>query len=285
MFHLFRKKKDKYIILFIIFVLSTISVAKHKDMFIRASMDPYSYLVESSITKLKFFAGRFFSDISKSDAVKQKHLNDVVSIEELKWQNSIYRKQLDSLSRLFPLKLNFSFAKNRFLVSQVVARDINYNGRFWINLGKSDNVVAGTPIITKNLELVGTVKKVSDSKSSVWSILTKDNVIDAIDSATNGWGIYYGKGKPTGLYTYFSDKPLSIGDIIKTSGLDGKYPKDIIIGKVTKIIETDPLKTVAEIKPAALPGASLYLIAITNNNNNNNDMGKSSSAIHSRNSS
>ncbi len=281
MFHLFKRKKDKYILLFVIVALSGISVSKHKDRFIKASMNPYSYFVGSSLSKIRSAAEKFFINLAP-DNLREEQLSNLTStIEELKWKNRIYKNQLKQLSKLYTVKLDFSFANDKFVVSQIIARDINYNGRFWINLGKSDHISKGTPIVTKDLKLVGTVKKVSDSQSSVWSILTKNNVIDAIDSKTGGWGIYYGQGKPFGLYTYFSETPLSVGDIIKTSGLDGKYPKDITIGKVMKIIKTDSLKTVAVIKPAALPGKSLYLVAIIKHN----DMDKSSSNIHNRNSS
>ncbi len=280
MFHSSKKRKVSYVILLIIITLSIFSLTTGKISLTGLSIDPYSYLVESSITKLKISMVNFIIGADRVKSIKQKPSKESELIKELEWKNSLYKKKLNGIAKLFPMKLSYRFTFYKFIGSQIIARDINYNGKFWINLGTSNHVVNGTPIITNNLELIGTVKNSYPSKSSVWSILTKGSVIDAVDSRTNGWGIYRGKGKPYAIYTYFSDKPLSVGDTLKTGGLDGKYPKNITIGVITKIIDEDPLKTVAEVKPATVANKSLYVIAVVKNN----DMGNSLN-IHFRNNS
>ncbi len=280
MFHLRNKRKISYIILLTIIALSIFSLTNKTIGINGLSIDPYSYLVASSITKLKISMMNFIIGNDKIRSIKRKPSKEFVLIKKLEWQNSIYKKKLDGVSKLFPMKLDYRFAFYKFIGSQIIARDINYNGKFWINLGTNNHVVSGTPIITNNLELIGKVKNSYPSKSSVWSILTKGNVIDAVDSRTNGWGIYRGTGKPYAVYTYFSDKPLSVGDVLKTGGLDGKYPKNIIIGIITKIIDEDSLKTVAEVKPATEANRSLYVIAVVKND----DM-EDSRNIHFRNNS
>ena len=182
MFHSSKKRKVSYVILLMIITLSIFSLTTGKISLTGLSIDPYSYLVESSITKLKISMVNFIIGADRVKSIKQKPSKESELIKELEWKNSLYKKKLNGIAKLFPMKLNYRFTFYKFVGSQIIARDINYNGKFWINLGTSNHVVSGTPIITNNLELIGTVKNSYPSKSSVWSILTKGSVIDAVDS-------------------------------------------------------------------------------------------------------
>jgi rod shape-determining protein MreC len=141
-----------------------------------------------------------------------------------------------------------------------------------INKGSVDGVAEGMPVIDQKNVLYGKIFKVYKNFSEVMLISNKNSVINVkimqdreIDSAvaaTSGkdWqtaekteidGVIKGKNQ-LGVFLDLVpiDSTIKQGDVLLTSALEGTFPKDLLVGKITKVIknEQDPHQQ-AQIKP------------------------------------
>ena len=111
-----------------------------------------------------------------------------------------------------------------------------------IDKGSNDDVAVNDPVICGNY-LVGIVKKVNPTYSVVLSLLNPQINVSAIESKTretayvttnseqskNGACVLAGLERTT---------LIAPGGIVITSGIGGIYPKGLIIGTVTQVIES-----------------------------------------------
>ncbi|MBQ8504420.1 MAG: rod shape-determining protein MreC [Clostridia bacterium] len=123
-----------------------------------------------------------------------------------------------------------------------------------IDKGSNDDVSENDPVVSGNY-VVGIVKKVHPSYSVVESILNPDVNISAIESKTretayltttiehsqNGNCILSGLSRTTSV---------TPGGLILTSGIGGTYPKGLIIGTVSEVVESKyDLSSYAVVEP------------------------------------
>jgi rod shape-determining protein MreC len=126
-----------------------------------------------------------------------------------------------------------------------------------INKGSSDGVSVGMPVIGQQNVLYGKVFKVYKNFSEVMLISNKNSVINVkiqqnavavpISPATSGqtWqasaeteieGVIKGQGQ-LGAYLDLIpiDSTMVQGDVLLTSALEETFPKDLLVGKITKV--------------------------------------------------
>jgi len=126
------------------------------------------------------------------------------------------------------------------LGASVIAKDpLDLFSGFSVDLGELDGVSIGDPVITGD-GLVGWVSKVYNTTASVTTIFSPETHIGATSKDKNETGIIESdiKLSDKGLVklSYLkTDTALTNGDIITTTGLSGKFPKNIVIGKVVSI--------------------------------------------------
>ena len=166
-------------------------------------------------------------DLSKSYKI-QKNVNSALEreIEELK-------KELD---------LNKTLTEYDTVTATVLSRNKSY----WFNTlildkGKKDGIKKDMAVVTKN-GFVGKITKVSYLSSEVKLITADDiNYKVSVGIATDSgdtYAILNGYNKKNGLLMVSGvDKMSSVkeGDIITTSGLGGREPRGIYVGKVARI--------------------------------------------------
>ena len=110
-----------------------------------------------------------------------------------------------------------------------------------LNRGLADGIEVGMPVIT-SAGLMGSVIEVDYSSCKVRTIIEDRGACGAYITRNGEIGVIEGDitYKCTGICSlnYLSqDADVLVGDIIYTSGLGSVYPRDIPIGKVTKVIE------------------------------------------------
>ncbi len=114
----------------------------------------------------------------------------------------------------------------------------NWFDVFTIDLGAKDGVKEDMPVITPD-GLVGRVEEVGLNWSKVIGIIDGRSKVSAIMERTRDVGVVDGKVGTDGLAVTLTMNFLPIGadvvegDLVITSGLDGIYPKGLIIGTVT----------------------------------------------------
>lgn len=132
-----------------------------------------------------------------------------------------------------------------------------------INKGLADGISEGMPVINQEGALFGKVLKVYKNFSKVMLISSKNSVInvkikqnnpapsDAFPIETEGAemqpaqkteidGVIKGNGQ-LGVFLDLVpiDDTLREGDFLVTSALEGTFPKDLLVGKITKVEKND----------------------------------------------
>ena len=122
------------------------------------------------------------------------------------------------------------------IVAQVVGRHpTNWYRSLLIAKGKRDGIVSGMGVITP-LGAIGRVFKVNRAFSVVRLITDRDSAITAVVQRTRDEGIVQGVENGQAVMKYLP--PLSsvkTGDIVVTSGLDGRFPKGMVIGIIKRV--------------------------------------------------
>lgn len=184
----------------------------------------------------------------------QSLLSQLVLLKEAKNENETLRTALgvglEKEFKLFPAKI----------IGKDVSQDVVLVGR-----GSKDGVSKNMPLINQQRVLFGKVAEVYDNFSKVTLISSKDISFDGNIQEKEIPGLVRGEGGLKVLLDLVpNDKEMVEGDVVATSGLGGIFPKNLLIGKVGKVIESDlePIKK-AEIIPFFDIGTPnlLFLIA------------------------
>ncbi len=164
----------------------------------------------------------------------------VSSLEDLQKENETLRQALN-------LGLEKEF--NLILV-RAIGRDINGDFIF-INKGFEDGISAGLSIIDEQKVLFGRVFEVFRNFSKVSLITEKDFAIDIRVQGKKIIGLVKGKGNISAYLDLIpKDSNLQRGDILVSSDMEGKFPKNLLVGIVKNVIKEDTKPFLsADIKP------------------------------------
>lgn len=123
-------------------------------------------------------------------------------------------------------------------LAKVVAYDpTNWSKRITINRGSSDGVTEGMPVVSGN-GVVGQIVSVGLHSAQVLLLSDPLSAVDALIQRTRTRGLIEGTGSSNCRLQYVrSEDDIKEGDRVITSGLDGVYPKGLLIGVVSKVGE------------------------------------------------
>lgn len=261
-------KKIKTFFLFAAITLSLVffSAAAHNSFFgdsLFALAAPFSrsgIMISDAISaSFKTIAG-IKNLISENADLKKENkdlLGRLTQYGDLAKENDLLRNQLGVVGNG-----NFSL-----LSGEIVSFDpINFTNSMLINKGSRDGVMAGMPVILPGNIILGKVSEIHSAHSSVALISDKNNKVNAISERAQVSGVLNGSSGGALLMDLIEkDASLEEGDLILTSGLDGVYPKNLIVGRVTKITAGDGgIFKQAYIKPAFAELRDNLIFVVTN---------------------
>jgi rod shape-determining protein MreC len=88
--------------------------------------------------------------------------------------------------------------------------------------------------------IVGQVIEVSKHYSKVMLIIDRNSAVDALVQRTRARGVIKGESTDLCRLDYVLRKnDVRIGDTVLSSGLDGVYPKGLLVGQVSEVIQHD----------------------------------------------
>jgi len=200
----------------------------------------------------------FFSIFVDAKAIKAENeqqkemireLNEkLVDYDKIKHQNSVYEGFLEIKERNPELE---------FEPAAVVGRDAS--DRFYsftIDKGTLDGIDVRDSVITAD-GLVGIVSEVGLTYAKVSTILDPATNIGVYDSRTRDTALVTGtvglaeKGLCK-MYLLPRESGAAVGDLVVTSGISGKYPKEQIVGKIAEVApESHGSSLYAVIEPTA----------------------------------
>jgi rod shape-determining protein MreC len=122
------------------------------------------------------------------------------------------------------------------ITAQVIARDVTTDYRsIRINKGESSGIKRGMPVVTHE-GIVGRVLRTAAHYSDVITILDNLSSIDAIIQRSRARGILEGQSDTSCLLKYaLRTDDIEVGDVAISSGLDGIFPKGLMLGRVSKV--------------------------------------------------
>ncbi|MBQ3409486.1 MAG: rod shape-determining protein MreC [Clostridia bacterium] len=139
------------------------------------------------------------------------------------------------------LNLAENYKEYETIPGYVIQKDFsNYSKVLVINLGSEDGIQTGMTVVAER-GLVGYVVSVESNSSKVQTIVDTASVVSGFISNSEkslvARGLLDTNERIKGTYID-NDVVINEGDSITTSGLGGIYPKNIIIGKVGEIVNT-----------------------------------------------
>ena len=142
---------------------------------------------------------------------------------------------------------------NAFPSGDVVGSEPNPYLRYvTINVGASQGVEVGMPVVSNGPGLLGRVAEVSPRASKVQLLTDPESAVAALLQISRVTGLVVGQPDGSLRMEYLpQDEEISVGDLVLTSGLGGFMPKGLVIGQVTEVRKMDyELFQAALVRPA-----------------------------------
>ncbi len=222
--------------------------------------DPVAFIVLEALRPLQGAVAVGWGVVTRAwrtyiDLVDVRAENEILRrrVAELEHQNLRIAEILETDRRLAEL-LKF---RTNFLgdaqAAMVIARDpFPAFGTVTISKGEADGVRKGMAVVSPQ-GVVGRILTTSAHSARVLLITDHNSGVDALVQRTRARGIVEGSLDGRCSMKYLKrEEDVTVGDRIITSGLDGVFPKGLLIGEVTHVTRgTRGLLQVAEIRPAA----------------------------------
>ncbi len=265
--------KNHFIILFLLLEIVSFYLVVSFNSYQRASWI-------SSSSKVSGGLYRSFSNVSQYLMLQQIN-------EELANENTYLRNQLPSSfvdSKDYFSLVYDSLNKQQFIYRSAKVINNSVNKHFnYITLNKgSKNGIAKEMGVISSKGIVGIIKDVSDHYSSVISILNTRLLISAKLKESGFFGALSWNGKDY-KYAWLNEipihAPVSVGNLVVTSGFSAIFPERILIGTVESV-EKDKGESFYKIKvKLSVDFKDLSFVEVISNNmrdeqlkiENNND--------------
>ncbi len=230
-----RKRKILIIIIGILIIIGF--------TFYQKEVKNFFYLISSPIQKTLWQVGDrvsdFFETIAEIKNLKkeneelklknQEFLAQIVLLKALKKENELLRKALE-----IDLKKDFQLT-----LAEVIGKDISQDSLL-INKGLTGGISEEMPVITEGKVLIGRISEPAENFSRVLLISNPNSSFGVKIQEREVTGVIKGKGNFKLLLDLIpKDQEIKEGDLIVTTSLGGIFPKEILVGRIQKILRSD----------------------------------------------
>ena len=155
------------------------------------------------------------------------------TVRKLSMANSSYEQMRQENARLRRLLSMNEIAAFKTIGARVVARTPSFlSNVIYIDRGSSDGVRIDAPVLSGD-GIVGRTVLVSRNQSQVQLITNPDASLGVMLERVRTLGVLRGSGDYLLDLNYVGNsEPIEKGDVVLSSGLDGLFPKGLLIGKV-----------------------------------------------------
>jgi rod shape-determining protein MreC len=112
-----------------------------------------------------------------------------------------------------------------------------FSRKVFIDRGMTQGIVAGSPVLTGS-GVIGQVTRAYPLSSEVTLVTDKDAAIPVLNRRTQQRGAAFGgiaQGSAMELRFVAANADVKVGDELRTSGIDGVYPPDLPVARVTTV--------------------------------------------------
>ncbi len=212
-------------------------------------LQPFQIVFDSGYSAVSNFWSHYIGLISvrrENEALHER-------LAALEAQNSKLMELESENARLAALLGVREAAQVRGVAAHVIGHDpSNWIQMLTLDVGESEGIMPGIPVLEGN-GVVGQVAAVGGSTSRVLLITDHSSGIDAIIQGSRVRGVLEGSGKLSQLSYVLSDEEVKLGDRVITSGMDGVFPKGMLLGVVSSVDATKKIGGMfqsIEVKPA-----------------------------------
>ena len=245
-------KPFKTFLFFGIFLLLLSAVPLSLSNPIKAGV--YSYLKSPASLAASFVQSA--RDLFNFRQLAEENKNLKKTLAEIRsehFQKEEYFQENARLARLLNLKLLFPPSVRRTVYARVIGRSsFEWNRALWLDRGARDGVQANRLVLSEQA-LIGKIIETGPAVSKVILISDPNCKIGVLIQRTRQHGILYGTASGECRVKYLSvDAEIKAGDVVETAGLEGFFPKGVMVGSVKRAWkEPGQIYQVAEILPAA----------------------------------
>jgi rod shape-determining protein MreC len=159
---------------------------------------------------------------------------------KMQGENVLLRESLEQLKmevEAAKIERYFSF---EVIPAQVIGRDpYNWLGVVVIDRGREEGVSEGLAVVTYQ-GMVGRVEKAYPHYAEVRLLLSPSLALGVLIQRTRDLGVLMGDGQGLCVVQYISRlSQVQEGDVVITSGLGGKIPRGVVVGRVREVKEGD----------------------------------------------
>ena len=184
--------------------------------------------------------------------VKRENERLRLRIRELEEQGLRIAEVEETDKRLADLLAFRSSLEGDTVAAQIIGRDpLPWFGTVTINKGEADGVRKNMAVLSP-FGVVGQTMTTSAHSARVLLLTDHNSGVDAVVQRSRARGIIEGALDGGCVMKYVKrEEDVEVGDRIVTSGLDGIFPRGVIVGEVTHVTRgTRGLLQVADVKPA-----------------------------------
>lgn len=172
--------------------------------------------------------------------VELEEINGSLTVENLRLQEvETENEQLRGLLAFAQVRPSFELRGG-----QIIARVIGWDSNNFLNyimldLGRVHGITVGMPVLT-NQGLVGRVSEVTDVTAKVLLLTDPSSSINVLLQSSRLNGVLAGEPGSDPIMDFIPQgETFSVGEIVVTSGLGGRFPKGIPVGQVVEIQQKD----------------------------------------------
>lgn len=181
----------------------------------------------------------YLRDVKKENEILRKE------ILTLKEENILLRQSLKDYETLIKMKSNLKTIEESIISAKVIGLDpSNYFRSITINRGSKDGIRENMAVLDPRGFLVGrTILPISRGESRVHLVTDTSFAVSVETEKKEIVGILSGDGKG-GCYLKYvleTEKDISEGDRLITTGYDGIFPPGILVGIIASIVPGDTL--------------------------------------------
>jgi rod shape-determining protein MreC len=225
------------VIILLVFGLLTYQSIRGEGRFIDFPLYPLRILergTSSVIRSVENFVNTYIIIVGKEE--ENRELRQKIS--ELQQDKNRYVEIELENDRLRKILKLMSEKPSYVTAARVFARDpTNWFKILWINKGADDGV-AKDMVAVSPAGPVGKIHRVLDNGANIILITDVNSSVAVRMQTSRIEGILVGRGGDSCYLKYVSkEADVNVGDRIITSGLDGIYPKGLLIAYVSKVIK------------------------------------------------
>ena len=193
---------------------------------------PFQEIVSRSVRFARGVWKHYFLlvSVAQENEILKKMLNESIGNNNQWHEIELANTRLRNL-------LNFQKTpNNQVLAAEVIGKDPSgWFKTVIIDKGKAEGLQKGLPVVLPQ-GVVGQVIEVSSHYSKVMLIIDRNSAVDALVQRSRARGIIKGSSADQCRFEFVLRKhDVQIGDTVIASGLDGVYPKGLLIGRVSDL--------------------------------------------------